>query len=393
MVSACRGWLCFDSPWRLLLLLALQIRVAEASLYVGSDVSQSCATYFGKFGRSIKDPDGVIVKAQYLEDNEYLCSDDFTSFRGHSWSSGERYAIVAREGNCTLRQKLFMTEALALQYPAISMLIMVSVTNLLPTDLDDLILQGTPMHCQSSNDMGCTFHTNLTVVSITKFCGGNLIKYIDQQSEYTAADGGPAVFVMDSAPPQSIEPSVLAVSIGLILLFSCSMAIVHVLFTPRESRPGDAPAGPVLLTEECVECFHCPNAAKELIENTVDDEPPVCAVCIECLERTDKVTVLPCGHHFHHHCIVVWLTERQASCPLCKYNLQPIKLDTQRRQLPVSERRQILRRGLDRLVERIRRRTGLQQATQDADVSTTPHGDDTTPYDVYGELEMSVDMS
>jgi Ring finger domain len=393
MALACRGRLCSDVPWRVLLFLALGFRLADASLYVGADVSQSCVTYFGKFGRSIKDPDGVIVKAQYLDDNEYLCSNDFKSFRGHAWPSGERYAIVAREGNCTLRQKLFMTEALALRYPAISMLILVSTTNLLPTDLDELILQGTPMHCQSSNDVGCTFQTNLTVVSITKFCGGNLVKYIDDQSEYTAADGGPAVFVMDSASPQSIDPSVLAVSMVLILLFSCSMAIVHVLFSPREARNGDSHNGPVLLTEECVECFHCPNAAKELIENTVDDEPPVCAVCIECLERTDKVTVLPCGHHFHHHCIVVWLTERQASCPLCKYNLQPMKLDAQSRRFSSSELQQILRRRIGRFVERFRPRTGPQQGIQDADASSTPQGDDTTPYDVYGELEMTVDVS
>eukprot|EP00523_Entomoneis_sp_CCMP467_P003148 CAMPEP_0168763220 /NCGR_PEP_ID=MMETSP0724-20121128/24246_1 /TAXON_ID=265536 /ORGANISM="Amphiprora sp., Strain CCMP467" /LENGTH=602 /DNA_ID=CAMNT_0008812407 /DNA_START=81 /DNA_END=1889 /DNA_ORIENTATION=+ len=46
-----------------------------------------------------------------------------------------------------------------------------------------------------------------------------------------------------------------------------------------------------------------------------------CAICLEDV-KMDKMTVrLPCQHTFHHDCILPWLTERQGTCPLCKYDV------------------------------------------------------------------------
>lgn len=46
-----------------------------------------------------------------------------------------------------------------------------------------------------------------------------------------------------------------------------------------------------------------------------------CAICIEEYHEGETLRVLPCSHKFHTECIVPWLTERQASCPLCKYDV------------------------------------------------------------------------
>jgi hypothetical protein len=43
-----------------------------------------------------------------------------------------------------------------------------------------------------------------------------------------------------------------------------------------------------------------------------------CAICIELLEDEDEVRGLTCGHCYHQGCIDPWLTQRRASCPLCK---------------------------------------------------------------------------
>ncbi|KAI5864680.1 hypothetical protein GGS23DRAFT_459127 [Durotheca rogersii] len=43
-----------------------------------------------------------------------------------------------------------------------------------------------------------------------------------------------------------------------------------------------------------------------------------CAICIDTLEDDDDVRGLTCGHAFHAVCIDPWLTNRRASCPLCK---------------------------------------------------------------------------
>ena len=43
-----------------------------------------------------------------------------------------------------------------------------------------------------------------------------------------------------------------------------------------------------------------------------------CAICIELLEDDDEVRGLTCGHCYHQTCLDPWLTQRRASCPLCK---------------------------------------------------------------------------
>jgi hypothetical protein len=56
---------------------------------------------------------------------------------------------------------------------------------------------------------------------------------------------------------------------------------------------------------------HLPDA---LLQTTGDN----CAICIETLEDEDEVRGLTCGHCYHQTCLDPWLTQRRASCPLCK---------------------------------------------------------------------------
>lgn len=47
-----------------------------------------------------------------------------------------------------------------------------------------------------------------------------------------------------------------------------------------------------------------------------------CSICLDEYEDGEMVRMLPCGHVFHTDCILPWLTERQACCPLCKVNVR-----------------------------------------------------------------------
>jgi len=45
-----------------------------------------------------------------------------------------------------------------------------------------------------------------------------------------------------------------------------------------------------------------------------------CSVCLERFVIGDKVTILPCYHNFHEHCIRGWLHDHQ-TCPLCRTHI------------------------------------------------------------------------
>jgi len=42
-----------------------------------------------------------------------------------------------------------------------------------------------------------------------------------------------------------------------------------------------------------------------------------CAVCLADFTPEDDVAGLPCQHQFHAACVVKWLSECRAACPLC----------------------------------------------------------------------------
>lgn len=64
---------------------------------------------------------------------------------------------------------------------------------------------------------------------------------------------------------------------------------------------------------------------EELQENNV-----VCAVCKDEILVEEKVTRLPCCHHYHGDCIVPWLCIRN-TCPVCRYELPTDDLDYEQR--------------------------------------------------------------
>ena len=50
------------------------------------------------------------------------------------------------------------------------------------------------------------------------------------------------------------------------------------------------------------------------------DSSPKCAVCLECFERGQSVSRLPCTHQYHRACIEKWLATH-VECPVCRVDL------------------------------------------------------------------------
>lgn len=54
-----------------------------------------------------------------------------------------------------------------------------------------------------------------------------------------------------------------------------------------------------------------------------------CVICLENYEQGILLCGLPCGHSFHHNCIMLWLTSDNHCCPVCRwppYKSKPCKL-------------------------------------------------------------------
>lgn len=104
-----------------------------------------------------------------------------------------------------------------------------------------------------------------------------------------------------------------------------------------------------------------PNAdiadAEVVVHSHVDDEEEnTCAVCLDELvtqvhgAESDNLTLcLPCNHHFHSECIVPWLTERQGTCPLCKFDVLQYIMDVDDKQSTGSVKRYWLKQLSRRL--------------------------------------------
>jgi hypothetical protein len=52
-------------------------------------------------------------------------------------------------------------------------------------------------------------------------------------------------------------------------------------------------------------------------------EEEICCICHELVSLEDEI--LPCKHIYHHQCIKEW-KEIKPFCPLCSYQIEPLKV-------------------------------------------------------------------
>jgi hypothetical protein len=89
-----------------------------------------------------------------------------------------------------------------------------------------------------------------------------------------------------------------------------------------------------------------------------------CSICFEPMSN-NVATALPCGHRFHKHCIVNWLSRSQGKCSLCRSDVTNIPYTPQ----PPQAQAQAL--DLEQLIEQLlSRRSELEILEHDIALQT-----------------------
>ena len=78
--------------------------------------------------------------------------------------------------------------------------------------------------------------------------------------------------------------------------------------------------------EKELECLKCIDYSKDCLEKYHNQSS--CVICMDEFNSKENTQIceMPCGHIFHKSCIKKWLSESDASCPICKHRINQ-KLD------------------------------------------------------------------
>jgi len=56
-------------------------------------------------------------------------------------------------------------------------------------------------------------------------------------------------------------------------------------------------------------------------KNNIPEEDAVCAICLNDYQENEKISILPCKHHFHQECVVTYLKGFNRFCPICRQDI------------------------------------------------------------------------
>jgi hypothetical protein len=182
-----------------------------------------------------------------------------------------------------------------------------------------------------------------------------LLDYLLHQSETTQADGGPRLTLDRRIHANHLSDNMALAIAALTMLGACLCSLALLVhgnragwWEPPPPPPAPARSNRRRLRREQVQAwlpvYRYTDDELELIPHTkpndsttpTDEEsehapPPVppnavdldcCAICLDDYEEGDRLRCVPaCQHVFHSKCIGKWLVERSATCPLCKHDL------------------------------------------------------------------------
>lgn len=303
----------------LVLLCSLMLAVVDATITVGERHFQSMPAVFGKPFSLVGDYDTAHL--QLLGENPFLCQrapENERHLRTKNETNhiiptdGIPVAVLVSRGACSFEEKA----RTAMEYGFIQYIIV----------YDDRARAAlVPM--SATDPDGIT----VGMLFISHTAGMQLRRMILDQSPNVTGAGGMIITMDARSPPlppnyEQTQQWMLAAMAGFFTFmscFGCLMVGIQTGYIPANGRivigatgVHPARASRRLLTEAQVR-----RLPHEIYVKDENEDQHGCAICIDEYQDGDTLQVLPCAHKFHTDCIVPWLTERQAKCPLCKHDI------------------------------------------------------------------------
>ncbi|KAL3474934.1 hypothetical protein BJX99DRAFT_230571 [Aspergillus californicus] len=160
-------------------------------------------------------------------------------------------------------------------------------SGLFPRDADGPQPMGTPL--RSLGDILDLFHTQLA----------------------QPQDGGPTVRMSPPGAPLALLTTLLTMERNGDAVYS--QEELDRVITQLVEHTGNRSAAPPA-SQDSIRSLPKQAADQELLGT---DGTAECSICMDSVKVGDEVTVLPCTHWFHPHCIEMWLNQHN-TCPHCR---------------------------------------------------------------------------
>jgi hypothetical protein len=178
----------------------------------------------------------------------------------------------------------------------------------------------TPTHTHTHT----TTHTHPPTIIYTA-----LLRVMVNQPPQDKAYGGPRVLLDGNTASEGTFVRNLVFWIGISLMMAgclCSFCLSIRLTESDIQHPAPTRPEQRRLTVDQVEEWFPDYILDDDDEKQREDDSAThveCSICLDDYKSGDYMKKLPCAHEFHADCIGKWLTERHATCPLCKLDLLP----------------------------------------------------------------------
>eukprot|EP00934_Nitzschia_sp_Nitz4_P004580 Nitzschia sp. Nitz4//scaffold42_size132992//63031//64562//NITZ4_003395-RA/size132992-augustus-gene-0.103-mRNA-1//1//CDS//3329551706//4570//frame0 len=316
----------------LLVVLACLVFEGDARIHLVDSGRTYRTSVDASLGPRLEFGENYPARLQRIASNPYLCPTKTHSGEKMSItvpSDGSAVALLVLMGGCSPQEKLLMASEFIEPKGVVQFLILEQSLN----EFEEDSLDATKTIAEQQEEQWNDLPSTISVLRVTYGVGVRLNLDVRNASPEVQRAGGLQVIITGGR--RTDPETFFSWSLAILMVSSCLGCLSCINRWPDELRNnGQAPTRPRLrrltprqvrsnipvgiLSEEGSLEYH---RANEDMEYPTPHDLDNCTICLEDFEPGERLMCLPCTHVFHTRCVGRWLTQRSATCPLCKIDL------------------------------------------------------------------------